>query len=184
MRGAIRFGPLMVLGIGLISSGCSLKGLKNSKAASHQPSGKEEAGQEAADEADPQEASLRYKDFKPAKELVTVYFDYDRSELKEETLAALKQNAQWLKDNPKIEIQIQGHCDERGTVEYNLALGQRRAQSVRDYYKALGIRMRRMATISYGKEQPLCSESTDECWQRNRRAETLVRKTDVKEAKP
>lgn len=90
-------------------------------------------------------------------------------------MAALKANAAWLKSNAKVEVQIQGHCDERGTVAYNLALGQKRARAVRDYYRTLGVSMRRMSTISYGKEKPGCQESNEDCWRDNRRAETRAR---------
>ncbi len=172
-----RFYPALLpaLAVALLGSACSPKALKKGKA----PSSAQQAQQEDKDvgsEDDREEASLRYKEYKPIKELVTVYFDYDGSELREETRKALQQNAEWLRQNPMAEVQIQGHCDDRGTTEYNLALGQRRAKGVRDYYKLLGIRLKRMATISYGEEQSVCSEATEECWQRNRRAETLIRK--------
>lgn len=121
------------------------------------------------------EASLRGKVFQRVPALAAVRFDYDRDALGDDSLAALKANAEWLKANAKVEVQIQGHCDERGTVAYNLALGQKRARAVRDYYRALGIPMRRMSTISFGKERPDCREATEECWSNNRRAETRVR---------
>jgi len=70
---------------------------------------------------------------------------------------------------------VAGHCDERGTIEYNLALGQRRAKEVRDYYLRLGVSGKSVATISYGKESPLCREANEECWAKNRRAETRIR---------
>ena len=107
-------------------------------------------------------------------EVKTVHFDYDSAYLGPEARAILVQNADWLKSHVETRVQAAGHCDERGTVEYNLALGQRRAQAVKDYYKALGIAEGRVATISYGKEKPLCQESTEDCWRKNRRVETLV----------
>jgi len=121
------------------------------------------------------EASLRGKVFQQVPTLPAIRFDYDRDALSEEALGTLKSNAAWLKANAKVEIQIQGHCDERGTVAYNLALGQKRARAVRDYYRALGVSMRRMSTLSYGKEKPDCQESTEECWRSNRRAESRAR---------
>lgn len=170
--------PLLMAAAVLLGAGCSPRSLRRGKpaAAKEQSSLQAQKESEADREEDQQEASLRYKEYKPTKDLVTVYFEYDRSELAEETLKALKANAEWLRENPKAEVQIQGHCDERGTIEYNLALGQRRAKAVRDYYKLLGIKIRRTATISYGKEQPVCSEATEECWQKNRRSETLIRR--------
>lgn len=121
------------------------------------------------------EASLRGKVFQQVPTLAAVRFDYDRDSLDDASRAALKANAEWLKANAKVEVQIQGHCDERGTVAYNLALGQKRARAVRDYYRALGVPMRRMSTISFGKEKPECQDGTEECWRRNRRAETRAR---------
>lgn len=122
------------------------------------------------------EASLRDKSFQASPELATIHFDYDRYELDDEAKKALHANAVWLKEYPGVEIHIEGHCDERGTTEYNIALGQHRASTVRDFYKQLGVRSNRMSTISYGEEKPECEDSTDECWRRNRRAMTLVRK--------
>jgi peptidoglycan-associated lipoprotein len=107
-------------------------------------------------------------------EVKTIHFDYDSAFLGPEARATLVQNAGWLKSHLDARVQAAGHCDERGTVEYNLALGQRRAQAVKDYYKALGVAEGRVATISYGKEKPLCQDSNEDCWQKNRRVETLV----------
>ncbi len=106
--------------------------------------------------------------------LRTAYFGYDRSDLTEETRAVLQGNAAWLKANPKRSIRIEGHCDERGTVEYNLALGQRRAAAVRDYLVSLGVDATRIRTVSYGKERPADSGRSEEAFARNRRAEFYV----------
>lgn len=121
------------------------------------------------------EASLRGKIYQTIPTLAPIRFDYDQAALGEQSLAALKANAAWLNANPKVELQVQGHCDDRGTVAYNLALGQKRARAVRDYYLSLGVAMSRMSTISFGKEQPECREATEECWSVNRRAETRAR---------
>lgn len=126
-------------------------------------------------EVSEREGSLRDKDYASDPELAAVNFDYDKAELSEESRRALRENAAALKKRKTVEIQVAGHCDERGTTEYNLALGQRRANAVRNYYKYLGVKMGRMSTISYGEERPVCHESTDECWRQNRRAETLVK---------
>lgn len=131
------------------------------------------------DEADAVEASLRGKIYRAAAQLEGIRFDYDRDFLTEEALAIMKRNTAWLKETPENEILIQGRCDERGTTSYNLALGQRRARAVRDYYASLGVTPSRMATISYGKEKPICTEPTEDCWSRNRSAETLLRVHDV-----
>ena len=118
------------------------------------------------------EASLRTSgEFTAREDLKSVPFDYDSAKLSDEALAILKANAQIIK-NEELVVLVTGHCDERGTVAYNLALGQKRAKEVRDYYINLGVDGTRVATISFGKEEQVCSESTDECWSRNRRAAT------------
>jgi peptidoglycan-associated lipoprotein len=125
------------------------------------------------------EASLRVSsgtaDFALRDDLKNVQFDYDSAKLSEDALAVLKANADVLRANPDLEVRVAGNCDERGTVAYNLALGQKRANQVRDYYVQIGIEKGRIATISYGKEQPLCTESNEDCWTKNRRAETAAR---------
>lgn len=106
--------------------------------------------------------------------LRTVRFDYDQSDLSEEARAILQANADWLQANPKRSIRIEGHCDERGTVEYNLALGQRRAAAVKDYLASLGVGAERMRTVSYGKERPADPGHAEFAWSQNRRAEFYV----------
>ena len=86
----------------------------------------------------------------------------------------LKANADWLKANPAARVQVEGHCDERGTQEYNMALGAKRAQTTVDYLTTLGIAGNRMSTISYGEEVPVCREQTEECWAKNRRARFVI----------
>lgn len=107
----------------------------------------------------------------PVKE---VYFDFDRYDLRADARETLKQNADWLKANASARVEIEGHCDERGTNEYNLALGAKRAQAAKDYLVSLGIAANRLSTISYGEEVPVCRDKTEECWQRNRRARFVI----------
>lgn len=126
-------------------------------------------------DASEKEGSLRNKEYSNDPVILVVRFDFDKAELSAEARGTLAANAAALKKRPEIEIQVAGHCDERGTTEYNLALSQRRANAVRNYYKNLGVKIARMSTISYGEERPVCSESTEECWAQNRRAETLIR---------
>lgn len=102
-----------------------------------------------------------------------VYFELDQSDLRQDARDRLSQNAEWMRANPGYRFSIEGHCDERGTNEYNLALGERRANTARDYLQSLGVTSS-MATISYGEERPVCTESTESCWQRNRRAHFVV----------
>lgn len=100
--------------------------------------------------------------------LKDVYFDFDRYDVRDDARNTLKANAAWLKENPTVMVDIEGHCDERGTAEYNLALGAKRAQAAKDYLTTLGIDAQRLSTISYGQELPVCTEHTEDCWQKNR----------------
>jgi len=106
--------------------------------------------------------------------LQDVHFDYDSDDLDETARGTLDQNLQWLRDNPKAKAELEGHCDNRGTIEYNLGLGARRAKAVKDYLTGQGLASGRLSTISYGKELPLCQEETEECWARNRRVHSVV----------
>jgi peptidoglycan-associated lipoprotein len=106
--------------------------------------------------------------------LKDVNFDFDSAALSETARATLRANADWLKSNSAARVQIEGHCDERGTAEYNMALGAKRAQAAMDYLATLGIAANRLSTISYGEEIPVCKEKTEECWARNRRARFVV----------
>lgn len=102
------------------------------------------------------------------------YFDYDASDLRDDARSALSANAEWLKRYPSIQVLISGHCDERGTSAYNLALGDSRANAARSYLESLGVSGGRLRTVSYGKERPFCAESTEDCWQQNRRAHFVI----------
>jgi peptidoglycan-associated lipoprotein len=104
----------------------------------------------------------------------TIYFDYDKSEIRPDQMARLQANASWLKQNPGVHFTIEGHCDERGSQEYNLALGDRRANAIKDYLISQGIPENNMKVISYGEERPVCSEQSEDCYQRNRRAEFVL----------
>ena len=105
-----------------------------------------------------------------------IYFDFDRYEMREDAKPILKSVADYLRKNTSYKILIEGHCDERGTSEYNLGLGDRRARATKDYLVSLGVSSSRIDTISYGKEKPACSEHTEDCWTRNRRAHFVVMK--------
>jgi len=107
-------------------------------------------------------------------ELQDAYFDYDKSDIRSDARDALTRDAAALKtiltDFPNTSIVLEGHCDERGSAEYNLGLGDRRASAAKDFLMQLGVPSDRIRTISYGKERPVCTDSTEECWQKNRRA--------------
>ena len=98
-----------------------------------------------------------------------IYFDYDKSEIKADAKAVLEKKAAWLRANPSYKVKIEGNCDDRGTNDYNLALGDRRAKAAQKYLNALGISMDRMSTISYGEEKQTCKEKNEKCWSKNRR---------------
>lgn len=106
-----------------------------------------------------------------AESLKPVYFDFDRSHIRDDARAVMKANAAWLKANPSVKIRVEGNCDERGTIEYNQALGQRRAAAAKKYLTDLGVSGSRISVISYGKEKPSCRQSSEDCWQENRRAD-------------
>ena len=103
-----------------------------------------------------------------------VFFGYDSSDLDSDALELLQDQVAWLKQNSDVTVTIEGHCDERGTREYNLALGEKRAQAVKNYLIGLGINPDRVSTISYGKERPAVVGSNDGAWAQNRRSVTLV----------
>ena len=103
-----------------------------------------------------------------------VFFGFDKFNLKADARKTLEKQAVWMKANPSVTVNVEGHADERGTREYNLALGERRANSVKDYLAALGVNPARMKTISYGKERPVASGSNEAAWGQNRRGVTKV----------
>jgi peptidoglycan-associated lipoprotein len=103
-----------------------------------------------------------------------IYFDFDQSAIRNDAKEVLKANAEWLKAHPKAKVRIEGNCDERGTKEYNQALGQRRAASAKKYLVDLGISAKRISLVSYGKEKSICSESSEGCWQKNRRDDLVA----------
>jgi peptidoglycan-associated lipoprotein len=107
--------------------------------------------------------------------LKDIHFDFDKYDIRPGDAGILGGNADVLKKNPHVRIQIEGHCDERGTVEYNLALGERRANSTKNFLVSLGISSDRISSISYGKEKPLDPGHNDEAWAKNRRAHTIIR---------
>ncbi|HAM39098.1 MAG TPA: peptidoglycan-associated lipoprotein Pal [Elusimicrobia bacterium] len=117
--------------------------------------------------------STKWKDYKKIPHLGTVYFDFDSAMLKEEARSILFKNSKWLKNNPEVAIVIEGHCDEKGSTDYNMALGDRRAKSVKSYLMKLGIEEKRIETISYGEEMPVDYGHYESAWAKNRRAESL-----------
>jgi peptidoglycan-associated lipoprotein len=142
----------------------------------------------AAAQAQPQQQAEEQKveEAKPAVEepteraaaapagLQPVYFALDQAFIEAEAGEIMKANADWLKANPQVKVRIEGNCDERGTIEYNQTLGQRRAENAKKYLANMGVSGQRILLISYGKEKPICTESTESCWQKNRRGDFSV----------
>jgi peptidoglycan-associated lipoprotein len=110
------------------------------------------------------------------KEVRDAFFDYDSAAIRPDARTALQRDADFLKGYPNARFTVEGHCDERGSTEYNLALGQRRANAVRDYLVSLGIPGDHISTTSWGKEKPFCTESSEACWQQNRRGHFTLNK--------
>jgi peptidoglycan-associated lipoprotein len=115
------------------------------------------------------------RDFSANAAVKDVYFDFDKYDIRPTDAKTLDANAAWLKSNARALLLIEGHCDERGTPEYNLALGERRAQAAMSYLVALGIQANRISIVSYGHQQPTCQERNESCWAKNRRAHFLVK---------
>ena len=113
-------------------------------------------------------------EFAEATDVKTIFFDFDRADIRADDATLLEANAAWLKTHD-VQVLIEGQCDERGTTEYNLALGDRRAQAARNYLIAQGVAASRIFTVSYGKERPVCTQHTEQCWAANRRAHFLVK---------
>jgi len=103
------------------------------------------------------------------QEVRDAYFDYDKANIRADAQQALQKTAEFMKKYPQAKVVVEGHCDERGSTEYNLALGDRRAAAVKEYLINLGVPAANINTVSYGKEKPFCMESTEACWQQNRR---------------
>jgi peptidoglycan-associated lipoprotein len=139
------------------------------------PEAKPEATRETKDAEAPTQRQ-RQEEFVAVQELTAIHFDFDKAELRPESVDRLIAYAGWLKDHDDTVVMIEGHCDERGTAEYNVALGDRRAKSVRDRLSAYGITPDRISTVSYGKERPACAmPDTAECHEMNRRAEFRIK---------
>jgi peptidoglycan-associated lipoprotein len=146
------------------------KAAADAKAAADRLAADKAAAEEAARKAAEAEKAAAFRKAAEAA-LKTIHFDYDKSEIKEKDRALLQAIADFMKAFPAAKVEIEGHCDERGTNEYNLALGNKRAAAALAYLKTLGVDEARFTTISYGKEKPLCTEAKESCWSQNRRGE-------------
>ena len=128
------------------------------------------------DEANANQEEARLHSFHATDDLKDIHFNFDQYDLDSNSKKVLEQNATYLKSNADLRVEIQGHCDERGTNNYNIALGERRAHSTKKYLVAQGVNSHQVNVISYGEEKPFCSDSNENCWHQNRRAHFLVAK--------
>lgn len=119
-------------------------------------------------------AQMSLEQLNSQQPLENVRFIYDSSELTDGARASLQKNAAWMQRWTSTRVTVEGHADSRGTSEYNLALGERRSQSIRDYLASLGVDVARVNTVSLGEEQPICTEETDSCWEQNRRGQFVI----------
>lgn len=184
----------IILMSGMIAAGCSKKAVKSEIA------GEGAEGAPKVEVAAQEPAKPETQEVKPKKEetvkseempqaeaqkkaepvvgikgIEDIFFDYDRSSIREDALPVMEDNASYLKGNKNTTVVIEGHCDERGTSEYNIALGEKRALSVKRYLTDMGIDPSMISTVSYGKEKPFCEEHNEQCWQENRRAHFVTK---------
>lgn len=175
---------LVMIGLGLsLLSGCARKQKPTTTAdltvpaeMSTAPASRPTAPASAPEPADPLSGDLgSVNDYVRAQGLLgDVYYAYDSSDLSSDARQRLTDNGRFLRQNPQFEAMIEGHCDSRGTPEYNLALGERRASEARSYLTALGVDGSRLRTRSYGEEMPVCTEEEESCWSQNRRAHFVL----------
>ena len=183
---------ILILCIGLIMMGCPKKTVVKEEPSvkKEEPSVKKEEAKAEAERMAKEKESKAKEEFEksivakrtPGIEgevfesslLKDIHFDFDKYDIRPSDAAVLKGNAELLKKYPKVKIQIEGHCDERGPNEYNLALGERRANSTRNYLLSLGISSERIFAISYGEERPLDPGHNEDAWTKNRRAHTII----------
>jgi peptidoglycan-associated lipoprotein len=155
-----------ILALGLIISSCGSVSKQESEMTDPSFSSMDEAAEEFKVNSD--------SDSGTAGALRTVFFDFNSATLTPAARTALSSNIEFMRNNANVRIQIEGHCDERGGVQYNLALGERRARAVRDYMVSMGIEARRMSTISFGKERPLAFGHDETAWSQNRRGNFVI----------
>lgn len=172
-----RFG-LGVLGVALLmaTAGCAQQAVKSDEAVSSAPgAGAAMRGPDASmTEAERQRRRAAFRSGLADFENSLVYFDFDKSAVRPDMRPVLDAKARFLLDHPTVKIQIEGHADERGTVQYNIALGHRRSQSAKDYLVSLGVDASRIDTVSYGKERPVDPRHNELAWSKNRRAKFNV----------
>ncbi|NUO83576.1 peptidoglycan-associated lipoprotein Pal [candidate division KSB1 bacterium] len=166
--------------LALLSTWLLLAGCPSSKKVVQQPEAEEPVIERPEPQAQPErspEPEIRREETRPPLEpvvLENINFDYDKFDLTATARDILANHASVLRNRPEVSVQIEGHCDERGTIEYNLALGDKRAKAVANYLISLGVERSRLSTISFGKERPVDSRQNESAWAKNRRAEFRI----------
>jgi peptidoglycan-associated lipoprotein len=179
VKRSLRLLTMVVLAVSLVSlNACSHRASKKDRRGdaalgeeAMKPLGEEGISEQELEEARRKVAELRQKQ---GGVLATVYFEFDDFSLSDQAKAVLAQNAAWLMNNSQRDVIIEGHCDERGTDEYNVALGERRANSAKRYLISLGVNAAQLSTISFGEERPAVQGHTEAEWAKNRRAEFVL----------
>lgn len=181
---------VLIIFVGFLTPSCAKKELKSEPVMSEDEARRRAEEEARKRELERQQAAVReesLKDeqlreerarFKSARDMFEnedILFEFDSASLSIEAQEILRKKAEWLRENPKARVTIEGHCDERGTSEYNLALGDRRAYSAKVFLVDLGIEESRLATISYGEERPIDSNSSEEAWAKNRRDHFVIK---------
>ncbi|MBI2361537.1 MAG: peptidoglycan-associated lipoprotein Pal [Deltaproteobacteria bacterium] len=162
----------VIFGAGLALQACAPASVSTNGESS--PEGLRTSMIEPANHSGSSLEAMRRGELADSGPLKDVHYEYDQYNLRADARETLKRNAEWLKANPAARVEIEGHADERGTNQYNLALGAKRAQTSRDFLTSLGITADRLNTVSYGEEVPACREQTEGCWQKNRRARFMI----------
>ena len=165
---------VVALAVALAGGGCKKKGPEPGEGMDGGAAGLGEEGLAGGAGGSSLERAKRGLSPEEGGPLGDVHFGYDSAEIDSSARDVLSRNAQWLKQNGRAKVELEGHADSRGTIEYNLGLSAKRAKAVKDGLTGLGIAAERLSTISYGKELPLCQEETDACWARNRRVHAVV----------
>ena len=168
---------MAMLGVAVLvaTAGCAQQAVKSDEAVSSAP-GARSGGMSPGSmtEAERQRRRAAFRSGMADFENALVYFDFDKSAVRPDMRPVLDAKARFLLDHPTVKIQVEGHCDERGTVQYNVALGHRRSQSAKDYLVSLGVDASRIDTVSYGKERPVDPRHNELAWSKNRRGKFNV----------
>jgi peptidoglycan-associated lipoprotein len=172
MKSRIILGVAVLAMMLMLGAGCAKKTVESQPQV--QPATAEKGGGVQGEDL---EAAAKKKAMQQAMDTITnerIYFDFDKFELKAESKEVLKKKAELLKKYPNFKVLVEGHCDERGTEEYNLGLGEKRAKAAMEFLVIQGVDVSRLKIVSYGEERPVCTEKTESCWSKNRRDEFKV----------